>query len=121
MQEVGRSRMPEPRLGERGGGVSGKTGSDSKAAIDWPQLPIILDSPLASRFTQVYRELKPFWDKEALQRIRQGRHPLGFTQLLTVDSHQAHEAMVRHLAETVRPAIVIAANGMCSGGRMLIT
>ena len=43
-------------------------GSDE--AIDWSRLPIILDSPLASRFTQVYRELAPFWDGEALARAR---------------------------------------------------
>ena len=89
------------------------------SAIDWPTLPIILDSPLASRFTQVYRELEPFWDNEALQRVKQGRNPLGFEQLITVDSHQAHLAMVRHLASTARPAIVIAGNGMCSSGRIV--
>lgn len=38
--------------------------------INWSIHPIILDSPLASRFTQVYRELKPFWDNEALQRVK---------------------------------------------------
>ncbi|WP_025165592.1 MBL fold metallo-hydrolase [Pseudomonas taeanensis] len=113
-QEVGRSRMPEPRAG-----VRGKTGSDSKTGTNWPQLPVILDSPLASRFTRVYRELKPFWDNEALQRVKQGRNPLGFEQLLTVDSHQAHLAMVRHLTATARPAIVIAGNGMCSSGRIV--
>ena len=114
MQEVGRSRMPEPRAG-----VRGKVSSHDTVGPDWPTLPIILDSPLASRFTQVYRDLKPFWDNEALQRVKQGRNPLGFEQLLTVDSHQAHLAMVRHLAETARPAIVIAGNGMCSSGRIV--
>lgn len=87
--------------------------------INWPTLPIILDSPLASRFTQVYRELKPFWDNEALQRVKQGRNPLAFEQLITVDSHQAHLAMVRHLTANARPAIVIAGNGMCSSGRIV--
>ena len=112
---------PGEGLGVREGGDRGLKDSpsnDSASTIDWSQLPIILDSPLASRFTQVYRELKPFWDKEALQRVKQGRSPLGFEQLLSVDSHQAHIAMVRHLADTARPAIVIAANGMCSGGRI---
>jgi len=28
--------------------------------LDWDALPIVLDSPLASRFIQVYRELSPF-------------------------------------------------------------
>ena len=114
MQEVERSRMPEPRAG-----VRGKASSHDTAGPDWPTLPIILDSPLASRFTQVYHELKPYWDNEALQRVKQGRNPLGFEQLLTVDSHQAHLAMVRHLADTARPAIVIAGSGMCSSGRIV--
>ena len=93
--------------------------NQTSVAINWPTLPIILDSPLASRFTQVYRDLKPFWDNEALQRVKRGRNPLGFEQLLTVDSHQAHLAMVRHLAATARPAIVIAGSGMCSSGRIV--
>ncbi len=85
----------------------------------WPDLPIILDSPLASRFTQVYQQLQPFWDKEALKRVSQGRNPLKFSNLLTVDSHSDHLSMVRHLADSARPAIVIAASGMCSGGRIV--
>ncbi|QSL92055.1 MBL fold metallo-hydrolase [Ectopseudomonas toyotomiensis] len=107
-----RSQPPLPsgeRVGVRG----------AAPAIDWHNLPIILDSPLASRFTQVYRELKPFWDDEALQRVKQGRKSLGFEQLLTVDSHQAHLAMVNRLAQTAQPAIVIAGNGMCSSGRIV--
>lgn len=87
--------------------------------IDWHNLPIILDSPLASRFTWVYREMEPFWDVEALARVREGRKPLSFANLLTVDSHQAHLAMVRRLAETAQPAIVVAAGGMCAGARIV--
>lgn len=30
----------------------------------------------------------PFWDKEALKWVKQGRCQLGFEQLPTVDSHQ---------------------------------
>ena len=39
----------------------------SHAAKDsrWRELEIIVDSPLAARFTQLYRELKPYWDAEA--------------------------------------------------------
>ncbi|TRO10084.1 MBL fold metallo-hydrolase [Ectopseudomonas mendocina] len=87
--------------------------------LDWANLPIILDSPLASRFTQVYRELKPYWDTEALARVNSGRRPLAFENLLTVDSHAAHQAMLNRLAHTGQPAIVIAGNGMCSGGRII--
>lgn len=92
----------------------------SKAtALDWTNLPIILDSPLASRFTSVYRELDQFWDAEARARLAKGRNPLAFRNLLTVDSHQAHLAMVNRLTQTAQPAIVIAGNGMCSSGRIV--
>lgn len=92
----------------------------SKApALEWASLPIILDSPLASRFTTVYRELDHFWDAEARARLAKGRNPLAFRNLLTVDSHQAHLAMVNRLTQTAQPAIVIAGNGMCSSGRIV--
>jgi len=82
-------------------------------------LEVIVDSPLASKFTEVYKELKPYWDNEALQRVRAGRHPLDFETLYTVDSHQEHEQTVEYLAKTRRPAVVIAASGMAAGGRIV--
>lgn len=85
----------------------------------WQSLEIIVDSPLAARFTKVYRELKPYWDKEAQSRLRSGRHPLSFANLYTVDSHAEHEQTVEYLAKTGRPALVIAASGMCAGGRIM--
>lgn len=85
----------------------------------WHDLPIILDSPLASRFTQAYAQLQPFWDKEARQRISTGRKPLDFKQLISIDQHSDHQRMVQHLANSARPAIVIAGGGMCSGGRIV--
>ncbi|MCC5903038.1 MAG: MBL fold metallo-hydrolase [Halomonas sp.] len=85
----------------------------------WQDLEIIVDSPLAARFTRVYRQLKPFWDKEAQRRLRSGRHPLNFENLYTVESHEAHEQTVQYLAKTGRPAVVIAASGMCAGGRIM--
>lgn len=85
----------------------------------WPELPIILDSPLASRFTDAYRALQPFWNQEARERVESGRRPLAFEQLITIDSHGDHQRIVNHLAQTARPAIVIAGGGMCSGGRIL--
>jgi metallo-beta-lactamase family protein len=81
-------------------------------------IDVIVDSPLASGFTQHYRELKYLWDKEAQRKVASGRHPLSFEQLLTIDSHQEHEKLLGHLKDSGRAAIVIAASGMCSGGRM---
>ncbi|PWQ88823.1 MBL fold metallo-hydrolase, partial [Enterococcus faecium] len=56
-------------------------------SIDWSQLPIILDSPLAQRITSVYRELHDYWNAEARARVAAGRDPLGFSQLISVDTH----------------------------------
>ena len=88
-------------------------------ADQWARLPIYLDSPLAGRFTRVYRELQPFWDTEALARVRAGRQPLAFAQLVAIDEHAEHEANVRRLARSGEPAVVIAASGMCAGGRVM--
>ncbi|MDF2073448.1 MBL fold metallo-hydrolase [Pseudomonas mendocina] len=96
-----------------------KPNSSKATVLDWTNLPIILDSPLASRFTAVYRELDQFWDAEARARLAKGRNPLAFRNLLTVDTHRAHLAMVNRLTQTAQPAIVIAGNGMCSSGRIV--
>lgn len=87
--------------------------------LKWKNLPIIVDSPLASRFTSVYRKLKPFWNDEARSLIRAGRHPLSFKQLITINSHADHLSLVHRLSKTNEPCVVIAASGMCSGGRIV--
>ncbi len=85
----------------------------------WKDLEIIVDSPLAAKFTDVYRELKPYWDDEAQVKIQQGRHPLSFENLYTVNSHEEHMQTVKYLAESGRPAVVLAASGMATGGRVV--
>lgn len=113
------------RAGERGQKTAqnetplAESHSPDQSTTNWPKLPIILDSPLASRFTAAYRELKPFWNQEARDRVQSGRRPLAFEQLITIDSHSDHQRIVNHLTQTARPAIVIAGGGMCSGGRIV--
>lgn len=90
-----------------------------KHADKWGALKIHLDSPLAQRFTALYRELQPFWDAEARARVRAGRQPLAYEQLVAVDTHERHLANVERLARSREPAVVIAASGMCAGGRVV--
>ena len=90
-----------------------------KHAEKWGALRIFLDSPLAQRFTNLYRELQPFWDAEARARVRAGRQPLAYEQLVAVDTHERHLANVQRLARSREPAVVIAASGMCAGGRVV--
>ncbi len=87
--------------------------------IAWEDVEIILDSPLAARFTEAYKQLRPYWDNEAKQHISRGRHPLSFEQITTIDDHISHLDAVRYLTRSTRPTIIIAASGMCAGGRIV--
>jgi len=86
------------------------------AGVPWGELDIVVDSPLAADFTAGYARLKHHWDAEARRKLQAGRHPLAFEQVTTIDSHDKHLRTVDYLARSARPAIVIAASGMCSGG-----
>ena len=87
--------------------------------LPWGEVDILVDSPLAADFTAGYACLKRHWDAEARRTLARGRHPLAFEQLTTVSTHDDHLRTVAHLARTAYPAIVIAASGMCSGGRIV--
>lgn len=85
----------------------------------WKTLDIVVDSPLAAEFTRLYGRLKSYWDDEATARVRQGRHPLSFEQLLVIGRHEDHLKAVDHLARSGHPCVVIAGSGMCAGGRVV--
>lgn len=82
-------------------------------------LPIILDSPMAQRVTRSYRRFKQLWGQEAKARLQMQRHPLAFEQCITVEDHRTHQRLVNRLASTGEAAIVVAASGMCQGGRII--
>lgn len=84
----------------------------------WRDIPIIIDSPMAAQFTRKYAQLKRLWDSEAKQLLADGRHPLDFENRIIIDEHDLHLQLVNRLARTGEPAIVIAASGMCVGGRV---
>lgn len=85
----------------------------------WSNVEIMVDSPLAAEFTRIYRDLKPYWDAEATDLVRQGRHPLSFEQLTVINSHEDHLNAVDYLARSHRPCVVLAGSGMCAGGRIV--
>ncbi|MCP4128367.1 MAG: MBL fold metallo-hydrolase [Gammaproteobacteria bacterium] len=87
--------------------------------MQWQDMEIVLDSPLAARFTDAYKRLRPYWDQEARRKLRAGRHPLSFEQLTTIDDHKTHQQVVKYLGKTGRPTLVIAGSGMCTGGRIV--
>jgi len=106
------ARVEKAKVKAKKKAASSKTPKAVEKSV-WDHLDIIVDSPLAAKFTESYRQLKSLWDAEARRKVSAGRHPLGFESLLTIDSHKEHLATVEYLRKTGRPAIVIAASGMC--------
>jgi len=82
-------------------------------------LPIILDSPLAQELTEQYRAFAQYWPSQLKDRKSDGRFPLTFETLVTISHHKEHMKLVKRLGKTEQPAIVIAASGMCQGGRIM--
>jgi metallo-beta-lactamase family protein len=80
---------------------------------------VIVDSPLASRFTDIYADLTSYWDAEGQRLLQYDDQPLVFENLTTIADHDEHRATLDYLLESGIPAIVIAGSGMCTGGRVV--
>ena len=93
--------------------------NQSAKGSPWRSIHVILDSPMAANFTEQYIKFKHLWDAEAKRKVAKGRHPLDFENLTTVDTHSEHIAIINYLASRQTPAIILAASGMCSGGRIV--
>lgn len=80
---------------------------------------VIVDSPLATRFTELYESMREFWNDEAQLLLATDDQPLVFENLTTIGGHREHLETLDYLAERRLPAIVIAGSGMCTGGRVV--
>ncbi|KPA10524.1 metallo-beta-lactamase, partial [Candidatus Magnetomorum sp. HK-1] len=93
--------------------------TDTQWQTQFPKLtkkiPVFIDAPLGTEITKIYSNLSEYWDKEALDLLKHGDHPIDFDHLYVVESHHHH----KKLLETNGPAIIIAGSGMCTGGRIL--
>ena len=83
------------------------------------RVDVIVDSPLASRFTDLYVGLTEFWSDEAQCVLQTKDQPLVFENLTTVGGHREHRGIIDHLEKHELPAVVIAGSGMCTGGRVV--
>ena len=83
------------------------------------QVDVIVDSPLASRFTELYKEMKDYWGIEAQHLMRTDDQPLVFENLTTVNDHREHRDTLEYITQHRLPAIVVAGSGMCTGGRVV--
>lgn len=80
---------------------------------------VVIDSPLAQRFTELYESLTGYWDAEAQHVLTYDDQPLVFENLVQIENHAEHRDTIDYLKESKLPAIVVAASGMCSGGRVV--
>lgn len=79
-----------------------------------PSMPVYLDSPLAIAATEIFRQMKTFYDEDAIAIVNKGHDPFDFPQLILSRSSEDSIA----INQTRGAAIVIAGNGMCTAGRI---
>ncbi|MCK5794240.1 MAG: MBL fold metallo-hydrolase [Anaerolineales bacterium] len=84
---------------------------------DIPEIPVFVDSPLAIRASQVFRDHPECFDEETRQFIAEDKHhaALGFDRLKYTLSVEESKA----INFTKPPYVVISASGMAETGRIL--
>lgn len=78
-------------------------------------LPVAIDTPMGLRVTETYDQFRSLFDRDASDRIAHGDDPLDFESLYAV--RRATDSL--RLRDTEGPMLIIAGNGMCTGGRIL--
>jgi metallo-beta-lactamase family protein len=80
-----------------------------------PLLPLYLDSPMASKASDIYRHHPEAYDEETARLLRDGASPLDYpNQIITNDVKQSQAIEHAH-----RPYMIVASNGMLTGGRVV--
>lgn len=79
-----------------------------------PSVPIFIDSPLAIRVTDVYRQSTELFNEKAKADIARGDDLFDFPRLAFTESKEASIA----IDHTKGPKIIIAGSGMSVGGRV---
>jgi metallo-beta-lactamase family protein len=80
-----------------------------------PRVPLYLDSPMASRATQVYYDHPKAYDAETRDLVTSGDSPLEYPGQQFTDSVEASKA----IRTAARPFMVVASSGMLTGGRVM--
>ena len=79
-----------------------------------PSIPIFVDSPLTVNVTEVFRKHEECYDAEIREKFKH-EDPFGFGRLRYIRDVEESKA----LNDLRGPYVVIAASGMCEGGRVL--
>jgi Cft2 family RNA processing exonuclease len=82
---------------------------------DIPLIPLYLDSPMASKASDVYRRHMEYYDEETRELLRTEGSPLDYPdQTITNNVHQSQA-----IEQAKRPYMIVASNGMLTGGRVV--
>jgi metallo-beta-lactamase family protein len=85
------------------------------AADRIPHLPLFLDSPMASKATDIYRRHPEYFDEQMRALLAHQDDPLDYPGATTTND----VAQSRAIKEHPRPYMIVASNGMLTGGRVL--
>lgn len=78
-------------------------------------VPVYIDSPLSQKATRIYEKSTDCYNDDAAALLARGVNPLSFPGLKFVETPQQSMS----LNDLRGPMIIIAASGMCEGGRVL--
>lgn len=79
-----------------------------------PHLKIFLDSPMASKITNVFRHHPELFDKKMTELVNNHESPFKFAELQMAGTATESKA----INDMAGPVMVIAGSGMCTGGRI---
>ena len=79
------------------------------------QIPVYIDSPLSQKATKIYEKHTGCYNDEAMRLLNSGVNPLTFPGMQFVETPQQSMS----LNELRGPMVIVAASGMCEGGRVV--
>lgn len=77
-------------------------------------LPIYVDSPMASKSTEIFKQYPDFYDEDAKRLLKKGDDPFAFPGLHTVEDAEESKRLI-----SKRGIVIMAGSGMCTGGRIV--
>jgi metallo-beta-lactamase family protein len=80
-----------------------------------PALPLYLDSPMASKASDIYRRHTEYFDDETRALFESGETPLDYPKQIVINDMAQSQAIAR----ARRPYMIVASNGMLTGGRVV--
>jgi metallo-beta-lactamase family protein len=80
-----------------------------------PLLPLYLDSPMASKASDIYRHHPDYYDEQTAKLLRDGDTPLDYPNQTVTNDVKASRA----IEFAPRPYMIVASNGMLTGGRVV--